>query len=121
MEALAIRAQVLTARNQGSHLPGQVARSFLFKRAASYACICARSCLFFLPESDILVLTETEQGIFEAVLRGNIDFASEPWPQISKDAKQLITHMLDQSPQRRYTAQQVLSKNGTFVSSLKKC
>jgi calcium-dependent protein kinase len=51
---------------------------------------------------------ETEQGIFEQVLRGELDFASEPWPSISDSAKDLIRKMLDPNVKRRLKAHQVL-------------
>lgn len=54
--------------------------------------------------------TETEQGIFEQVLRGDIDFMSDPWPSISESAKDLIRKMLHPNPKRRFKAHQVLSK-----------
>jgi serine/threonine protein kinase len=59
--------------------------------------------------------TETEQGIFEQVLRGDIDFMSEPWPSISESAKDLIRKMLHPNPKRRLKAHEVLSE---FVSPL---
>ncbi|KAL3503511.1 hypothetical protein ACH5RR_037960 [Cinchona calisaya] len=51
---------------------------------------------------------ETERGIFDAVLRGYIDFESEPWPSISSSAKDLVRKMLTQDPKKRITAAQVL-------------
>ncbi|XP_050221469.1 calcium-dependent protein kinase 10-like [Mercurialis annua] len=51
---------------------------------------------------------ETEQGVALAILRGQIDFKREPWPQISDSAKSLIRKMLDPDPKKRLTAQQVL-------------
>lgn len=51
---------------------------------------------------------ETEQGIFEQVLRGELDFVSEPWPSISDSAKDLIRKMLDPNVKRRLKAHQVL-------------
>ncbi|GFP96020.1 calcium-dependent protein kinase 20 [Phtheirospermum japonicum] len=51
---------------------------------------------------------ETEQGIFEQVLRGELDFVSEPWPNISESAKDLIKRMLVRDPKKRLTAHQVL-------------
>ncbi|KAJ8423172.1 hypothetical protein Cgig2_020971 [Carnegiea gigantea] len=51
---------------------------------------------------------ETEQGVALAILRGNIDFKREPWPQISDSAKSLVKQMLDPDPNKRLTAQQVL-------------
>ncbi|KAK4480882.1 hypothetical protein RD792_011734 [Penstemon davidsonii] len=51
---------------------------------------------------------ETEQGIFEQVLRGELDFVSEPWPSISESAKDLVRKMLVRDPKKRLTAHQVL-------------
>ncbi|GER27121.1 calcium-dependent protein kinase [Striga asiatica] len=51
---------------------------------------------------------ETEQGVALAILRGVIDFKREPWPQVSESAKSLVRQMLEQDPQKRLTAQQVL-------------
>ncbi|XP_074370730.1 calcium-dependent protein kinase 20-like isoform X1 [Apium graveolens] len=51
---------------------------------------------------------ETEQGIFEQVLRGDLDFASEPWPSISDSAKDLVRKMLVRDPKKRLTAPEVL-------------
>ncbi|PWA61673.1 hypothetical protein CTI12_AA373060 [Artemisia annua] len=55
-----------------------------------------------------LSTTETEKGIFDAVLEGYIDFESDPWPSISKSAKDLVRRMLTQDPKRRITSAQVL-------------
>lgn len=51
---------------------------------------------------------ETEIGIFRQILEGKIDFESEPWPNISESAKDLIRKMLDQNPKKRLTAHEVL-------------
>ncbi|XP_047983025.1 calcium-dependent protein kinase 20-like [Salvia hispanica] len=51
---------------------------------------------------------ESEQGIFEQVLKGELDFVSEPWPSISESAKDLVRKMLVQDPKKRLTAHQVL-------------
>ncbi|KAL6514479.1 Calcium-dependent protein kinase 5 [Orobanche gracilis] len=51
---------------------------------------------------------ETQQGIFDAVLKGQIDFDSDPWPLISESAKDLIRKMLCMQPSERLTAHQVL-------------
>ena len=37
---------------------------------------------------------ETEQQIFEAVGKGDIDFASDPWPHVSSEAKDCVRAML---------------------------
>ncbi|XP_024390810.1 calcium-dependent protein kinase 2 [Physcomitrium patens] len=52
---------------------------------------------------------ETEQGIFDAVLRGHIDFVSDPWPKISSGAKDLVRKMLNMNVKERLTAYQVLN------------
>ncbi|KZV22397.1 calcium-dependent protein kinase [Dorcoceras hygrometricum] len=51
---------------------------------------------------------ETEKGIFDSILRGHIDFDSEPWPSISPSAKDLVRRMLTQDPKKRITAAEVL-------------
>ncbi|KAL0012349.1 hypothetical protein SO802_007457 [Lithocarpus litseifolius] len=51
---------------------------------------------------------ENEKGIFDAVLRGELDFQSEPWPLISESAKDLIRKMLTKDPKKRITAAEVL-------------
>eukprot|EP01018_Ginkgo_biloba_P017691 Gb_09471 [translate_table: standard] len=51
---------------------------------------------------------ETEQGIFDAVLRGHIDFVSEPWPSISSGAKDLVQKMLKSDPKERLSVVEVL-------------
>ncbi|XP_075498341.1 calcium-dependent protein kinase SK5 isoform X1 [Primulina tabacum] len=51
---------------------------------------------------------ETEVGIFRQILRGKLDFNSEPWPEISDLAKDLLKKMLDRNPKTRLTAHEVL-------------
>lgn len=51
---------------------------------------------------------ETERGIFDAILRGNLDIESQPWPSISSGAKDLVKKMLTHDPQKRITAAEVL-------------
>ncbi|KAL7111768.1 hypothetical protein ACP275_05G110600 [Erythranthe tilingii] len=52
---------------------------------------------------------DNEQGIFDAVLRGHLDFASDPWPSISSSAKDLVKKMLQSNPKDRFTAAEVLN------------
>ncbi|KAL0371877.1 UNVERIFIED_CONTAM: Calcium-dependent protein kinase [Sesamum calycinum] len=52
---------------------------------------------------------ENEQGIFDAVLRGHLDFVSDPWPSISSSAKDLVKKMLQSDPKDRLTAVEVLN------------
>lgn len=56
----------------------------------------------------LICSSETQQGIFDAVLKGHIDFDSDPWPVISDSAKDLIRKMLCSDPKERLTAHQVL-------------
>ncbi|KAJ7980716.1 putative Calcium-dependent protein kinase [Quillaja saponaria] len=51
---------------------------------------------------------ETEEGIAQAIIRGNIDFERDPWPKVSKEAKELVKNMLDPNPYNRLTVQEVL-------------
>ncbi|OMO51931.1 hypothetical protein CCACVL1_29488 [Corchorus capsularis] len=51
---------------------------------------------------------ETVQGIFEQVLKGELDFISEPWPNISASAKDLVRRMLVRDPKKQLTAHEVL-------------
>ncbi|KAJ4850443.1 Calcium-dependent protein kinase 33 [Turnera subulata] len=51
---------------------------------------------------------ETEKGIFEAILQGNLDLTASPWPKISNSAKDLVKKMLTKDPSRRITAAQAL-------------
>lgn len=61
--------------------------------------------------------TETEQGIFEQVLHGDLDFSSDPWPSISESAKDLVRRMLVRDPRRRLTAHEVLCEFFSVVFS----
>ncbi|CAI9756599.1 unnamed protein product [Fraxinus pennsylvanica] len=51
---------------------------------------------------------ETEKGIFDAILKEEIDFESLPWPSISNNAKDLVRRMLTKDPKKRITSIQVL-------------
>ncbi|CAM8949647.1 unnamed protein product [Rhodiola kirilowii] len=52
---------------------------------------------------------ESEHGIFNAILRGHVDFTSDPWPSISPQAKDLVKKMLNSDPSQRLTAFEVLN------------
>ena len=66
---------------------------------------------FTLTLNDIInCVAESENGIFNAILRGHVDFTSDPWPSISSGAKDLVKKMLTSDPKQRLTAVQVLSK-----------
>ncbi|KAJ0720067.1 putative protein kinase CAMK-CDPK family [Helianthus annuus] len=51
---------------------------------------------------------ETEKGIFDEILKGEIDFETDPWPSISASAKDLVRRMLTLDPKKRITSAQVL-------------
>lgn len=74
---------------------------------------CLTSILYFhiISLMSFCIPPETEIGIFRQILEGKIDFESEPWPNISESAKDLIRKMLDQNPKRRLTAHEVLCKS----------
>ncbi|PON75231.1 Parvalbumin [Parasponia andersonii] len=61
---------------------------------------------------------ETQQGIFDAVLKGHIDFDSDPWPVISGSAKDLIRKMLCSGPSDRLTAHEWLRSHNMGVLSM---
>lgn len=66
-----------------------------------------------------LPFAETEQGIFDQVLKGDLDFSSDPWPSISESAKDLVRKMLNRDPRKRLTAHEALRK---YIGVLKhKC
>ncbi|TKW17330.1 hypothetical protein SEVIR_5G359200v4 [Setaria viridis] len=52
---------------------------------------------------------ESEHGIFNAILRGQVDFSSDPWPRISPGAKDLVKKMLTTDPRKRISAYDVLN------------
>lgn len=67
-------------------------------------CVCSDiSCL-----SLVFYFIENEQGIFEEVLHGELDFSSDPWPSISEGAKDLVRKMLLRDPRKRISAHDVL-------------
>lgn len=51
---------------------------------------------------------DNEQGIFEAILKGDIDYTCDPWPSISSSAKDLVNKLLQADPKQRLTAVEIL-------------
>ncbi|KAI3438381.1 hypothetical protein D9Q98_000813 [Chlorella vulgaris] len=51
---------------------------------------------------------ETEKQIFKAILEGNLDLVTDPWPKISKEAKDCVKRMLEPRPSKRATADEIL-------------
>lgn len=60
-------------------------------------------------------LSESEQGIFEQVLHGTLDFHSDPWPSISDGAKDLLRKMLVRDPKKRISAHEVLCEQAYSI------
>lgn len=56
------------------------------------------------------LIADNEKSIFDSILRGNLDFSSDPWPSISSSAKDLVKKMLHFDPKERLSAVDVLSK-----------
>ncbi|KAL4323888.1 hypothetical protein GQ457_11G006880 [Hibiscus cannabinus] len=55
-----------------------------------------------------MIYVENEQGIFDEVLHGDLDFESDRWPSISESAKDLVRRMLVRDPKKRLTAHVVM-------------
>eukprot|EP00803_Ostreobium_quekettii_P007401 evm.model.scf_390.4 EVM.evm.TU.scf_390.4 scf_390:79168-83187(+) len=51
---------------------------------------------------------ESEREIRDAILQGDVDFESEPWPRVSEQAKDAVRRMLVQDPRSRATAEDIL-------------
>lgn len=51
---------------------------------------------------------DTEDQIFKMVLKGALDFKSDPWPKISDAAKDCVRRLLEMDPAARASAQQIL-------------
>lgn len=56
------------------------------------------------------LISYTEKGTLEDILRGEFDMDSEPWPSISDAAKDLVRKMLTCDPKKRITAADALGK-----------
>lgn len=63
-------------------------------------------------------VTETEKGIFDAILHGDVDLESEPWPSISESAKDLVRKMLTKDPKKRITAAEALGNYFRIYNAL---
>ena len=51
----------------------------------------------------------TDDEIFDQVRKGQFDYPKEEWDNISKDAKDLVGHMLTLDPKKRYSAAECLT------------
>lgn len=85
---------------------------FIFNKSPCPTCLLLVVSTKMVTQQEMMSTAETEQGIFEAILLGKIDFESLPWPTISSSAKDLIHRMLTQDPKQRITSAQVL---GTYL------
>lgn len=86
---------------------------FVYLNFFAHICVRINDCNHFVLFSLVLLFAciETEQGIFEQVLNGDLDFTSDPWPSISESAKDLVRRMLVRDPKRRLTAYEVLCES----------
>lgn len=50
---------------------------------------------------------ESNEKLFEQIKTGKIEFPSPQWDTISESAKDLIRHLLNVDPAKRYSAQQI--------------
>jgi serine/threonine protein kinase len=64
-------------------------------------------------------VTETEKGIFDSILHGDMDLESDPWPSISESAKDLLRKMLTKDPKKRITAAEALGNGYKTHSNLR--
>uniref|UniRef100_A0A5B6YL44 non-specific serine/threonine protein kinase n=1 Tax=Davidia involucrata TaxID=16924 RepID=A0A5B6YL44_DAVIN len=89
--------------------PYYVAPEVLRKRYGPEADVWSAGVILYILLSGVPPFwAETEQGIFEQVLHGDLDFSSDPWPSISDSAKDLVRRMLVRDPKKRLTAHEVL-------------
>ncbi|KAG6537897.1 hypothetical protein ZIOFF_003000 [Zingiber officinale] len=89
--------------------PYYVAPEVLKKRYGPEADVWSAGVIIYILLSGVPPFwAETEQGIFEEVLHGSLDFQSDPWPSISESAKDLVRRMLIRDPKRRLNVHDVL-------------
>ncbi|KAH7661642.1 Non-specific serine/threonine protein kinase protein [Dioscorea alata] len=99
--------------------PYYVAPEVLRKRYGPEADVWSAGVIIYILLSGVPPFwAETEQGIFEEVLNGSLDFESDPWPSISESAKDLVRRMLIRDPKRRLTAHEVLCHPWVQVDSV---
>ena len=104
---------------------GQVKMFILPPRGSLFAST-HYTCLLLLSRSPavtnhsqvMMCSADTDEGIFEEIRKGEIDFQIDPWPVISSSAKELVRKMLTQDPKKRITAAQVLGIKHEIVNYL---
>jgi len=52
--------------------------------------------------------TGEQKDLFDLIIFGDFDFPSDPWDEISDDAKNLIERMIEPNPDFRMTADEIL-------------
>eukprot|EP00798_Chlamydomonas_sp_ICE-L_P014576 gene14576-20621_t len=62
---------------------------------------------------------DNEEQIFKMVLKGVIDFKTDPWPKLSQEAKDCVTSLLTQDPTKRATAADTLQHKWLAVEGMK--
>eukprot|EP00798_Chlamydomonas_sp_ICE-L_P003870 gene3870-13934_t len=63
---------------------------------------------------------DNEEQIFKMVLKGVIDFKTDPWPKLSAEAKDCVTSLLTQDPSKRATADSVVLTRMANFSQMNK-
>jgi calcium/calmodulin-dependent protein kinase I len=51
---------------------------------------------------------ETHKELFDMILHSPFEFPSPEWDDISEEAKDFVSHLLEKDPEKRYTAEQAL-------------
>ncbi|KAL6841097.1 hypothetical protein ACP4OV_029066 [Aristida adscensionis] len=88
--------------------PYYVAPEVLKRRYGAEADIWSAGIILYMLLSGAPPFAGTDREIFRAIKKGHIDFSSDPWPSISKSAKDLVKKMLRQDPKERLTAAEIL-------------
>ena len=84
----------------------QVLRSHYYSKADIWS---IGVILYILLSGEPPFYGDSDDAIFQSILRGELDLASEPWREISAGAKECVRLMLVSNPRRRATTQQVLA------------
>ncbi|KAK4272656.1 hypothetical protein QN277_021177 [Acacia crassicarpa] len=89
--------------------PYYVAPEVLKKRYGPEADVWSAGVIIYILLSGVPPFwAESEADIFNEVLHREIDFKSDPWPNISESAKDLVRKMIDRDPSKRLTAHEIL-------------
>lgn len=59
---------------------------------------------------------ETEEEILDEVAHASVDYTSDPWPNISDSAKDLVQKMLVRDPKKRLTVHEALCESSPIIS-----